>query len=181
MISFDGNEAPMWFIVIVLAIGVLCAAGTGFFSELTRRNSTLKDLQIIRLLREDPTNADALAVADAYEKKVIKRTDAHVHKRTAISLALGMLVRGTPVFVLAMVIWPFTVLYEIWQGGQPSLLYVVQSFASWFLAGLMAEGIFSVMRPFVTPLSERWDRITRGGKAGGKGDAGDVPSGKKDQ
>ena len=61
------------------------------------------------------------------------------------------------------------------------MLYVVQSFASWFLAGLMAEGIFSVMRPFVTPLSERWDRITCSGKEGGKGDADGVPSGKKGQ
>ena len=180
MISFDGSEAPIWFIAVVLAVGVLCAAGTGILSELTRRNATIKDLQIIKSLREDLASSEALAAADAYERKVVKRIDAYVHKRTAAAIAFGVLIRGTPIFVLAMVVWPFYLFYEVSQGHQLSVLYVAQSFASWFLAGLMAEGIFSVLRPFVTPLSERWDRIAGGGKEKGEKDAGDVPDGKKD-
>ena len=181
MISFDGSSAPMWFIVIVLGAGVLCAAGTGFFSELTRRNSTLKDLQIIKFIREDSTSDNAKAVADEYEKKVLKRVDNYLHKRNALALTIGVLVRGTPFLLLALTIWPFSMIYGVYHGETFSVLYVVQSFMSWLLAGLVAEGIVSVLRPFITPLSERWDRITGAGEKGSKGDTNNEPSSKKNQ
>ena len=167
MISFDGNGAPIWLIVVVLCTGVFCYVGTGLLSELTRRNTTIKDLQIIRYLREDKSNEKALVVADAYEKKVLKRLDSHIHKRTAVSLTIGVLVRETPALALVMDLWPLSVVYGLWQGEQFSPLSLAQSLVTWVAGGLMTEGLFSAMRPFVKPLSERWDGESGAGEEEG--------------
>lgn len=184
MFSIDGSGLPAWAIGLVLAVGALCYLGSGFLSEITWRNATLKDLEIIRRLRDGETSRRAYVsvIVDDYEKRVLKRIDAHLNGRTVAAMTFGAIVRAVPAFALVMAAWPFYMLYE-WQQGfwQFSWLGLAQSLFTWVLAGLMVEGLFTVMRPFVTPLSERWDRIAGGGKAGGKGDAGDVPSGKKDQ
>lgn len=181
MVSLDGSGLPLWLIALVLAVGALCYLGTGILSELTWRNATLKDLEIIRRLRETPTDRKAFVsvLVDDYEKKVLKRLDARLNGKTAVAVTVGVLVRAVPAFALTMVIWPLYVLYGVSQGWQMSVLGLAQSLFTWFIGGLMLEGLFSVMKPFVKPLSERWNRVAGGGDSEGQEDAGDVPRGKE--
>lgn len=179
MVSFDASGAPLWVIVVVIAIVAVCYLGTGFLSEITWRNATLKDLEIARRLREGSATEASNAAAKDMEDKAIKRIDAHLHKMTAASLTVGVLVRAVPAFMLSMVVWPFTVLYGIWEGQQLTLLDVGRSFMAWVLGGLMLEGVLSVARPFVTPLSERRARYAAGVEKGRVGDDGEVRCGEE--
>lgn len=184
MFSVDGSGLPLWLIGLLLVLGVLCYLGTGIFTEMTWRNATLKDLEIIRRLREGETNRKAYvaAIIEGYEKKVLKRVDAHLNGRTAAALTLGIIIRAVPAFAFTMTIWPLYMFYEWHQGlWQFSWIGLAQSLFTWVLGGLMVEGLFSVLRPFIRPLSQRWDTTTVGGEPGGMSDARDAASGKKDQ
>ena len=105
VISFDGNGAPFELLAVMAVLSLVSCLGTGLFTELTWRNSTLKDLEIAKLLRERDSPR-SVAVADESESRAIKRVSDHCNNRNTLSLVIGVLLRGIPYFVIIMVLWP---------------------------------------------------------------------------
>lgn len=156
MISFDGNGAPFELLAVMAVLSLVSCLGTGLFTELTWRNSTLKDLEIAKLLRERDSPR-SVAVADECESRAIKRVSDHCNNRNTLSLVIGVLLRGIPYFVIIMVLWPLYQLYCL-SIGAFSLEAALVSLVYWFVAALAAEGFATVAGFFVKPLSKRWEQ-----------------------
>lgn len=130
----------------------------GVFAEFTRRTSYLKDLQIIKLLRELNDEKSEI-VAQEYEDKVLIRIDRFNHGRTPVRLTLAAIVRGTPIFWFIMCTWIVIQAIALSQGSF-TLDGAGISFVQCLIGGFIAEGIFSVLKPWVKPISERYGGIT---------------------
>lgn len=156
MISFDGNGAPFELLALMVVLSLAGCLGTGLFTELTWRNSTLKDLEIAKRLRESGS-PECVATADECEATAVKRVSDHCNKRNGLSLAIGVLLRGIPYFAVVMALWPFYQVYCI-AVGVFSLKAALVSIVYWFVAALAAEGFAVVAGYFVKSLSKRWER-----------------------
>lgn len=156
MISFDGNSLPFEMLAVAFVCMAIVYGLSGIFAEMTWRKRSLRDLELGKQLRDIGTS-DALATAKDCERVATKRIDAHLNKTNVLSLIFGALVRGVPYFSLMMVCWLF---YQIWvactSGFEWRECFV--SLVYWLIAALAAEGLASVMKQYVKPLSERWNK-----------------------
>lgn len=156
--SIDLSSFPMEFALLVSVVIAVAYLAQGLLAEYTRRTGYIKDLQIVKLLRELGDDKST-AIADEYESKILKKIDRFNHGRTPAKFALAAIVRGVPVFWVIIIVWVFIQIPTL--GTETftlqSLLY---SFTQCLFAALLIEGVFSVLRPWVTPLSERFKSAT---------------------
>lgn len=157
--SIDLSGLPIELALIVFGVVAVAYLAQGVIVEYTSRNTFLKDLEIVKNLRSLDSEK-AVILADEYEEKAIKRIDRFVQGRTPIKFTLAALIRGVPVFWVVMLVWLISVAVSI-QQGIFSLDELGRSFVLYLLAGLTVEGLFSVLKPWVRPLSERYGGVTK--------------------
>lgn len=160
MFSFTGDNLPVGIIFLAVVFAFLCYAATGVFSEFSRRNALLKDLQIIKLLRENPENAEGLRAASEYEAKVVKRIDNYNHGTSKVALTLGFLVRWVPYLFITLIMWAVMQGFAIYNSTF-SIVECVASFIVYCLWGLAFEGAGKLLSPWVPSLSDRLNNIGR--------------------
>lgn len=172
MISANDAGAPIDSIALLGILTFLCYGASGLFTEVTKRNSLLKDLQIAKELKELADSEHDKIVARNYQERVFKQIDDYAHGRNASAVIRGVFIRGIPWPALAFMAWFVTVIVSAANesftvdGAFGSLLYFL-------IGGFTLEGIASLLRPWTRPLSKRWDRVPRKSEDGGKGQVGD--------
>lgn len=156
--NIDLSGLPIELGLAVFAVVAIFYLAQGIFVEFTRRNSYIKDLEIIRSLRK-LDNEKAVPIADVYEEKFLDKVDRFNHGRSGLPFILALIIRGTPVFWVIIAVWLIMQVVSLSQNNfHPEEMLL--SFMQCVIAGLICEGLFSVLRPWIKPISERYGGVT---------------------
>lgn len=152
MESLIANLPTEWAVFLaVLFVGAGLAQGIA--SEYTRRKGYIQDLQIIELLNNG--SDESKEVAKAYEKKVLGRIEDYCYGTSSFKIAIKAIIKGTPVLWLVFIIWFFMELYSLYQGTFTFGGAIIDLIGC-SVAELITEGMFSIIRPFLSLENNRW-------------------------
>lgn len=178
MISTNEAGAPIGSIALLGILTFLCYGASGLFTEVTKRNSLLKDLKIAKELKELADSEDDKGIARNYQERVFEQIDNYAHGRNISAVVRGILIRGVPWPALAFVAWIVAVVIS--AANENITIDAVFSGLLYFLiGGFTLEGIASLLRPWTRPLSKRWNRTPRKSEnkdrsQAGEGERGDI-------
>lgn len=178
VISTNEAGAPIGSIALLGILAFLCYGASGLFTEVTKRNSLLKDLKIAKELKELADSEDDKGIARNYQERVFEQIDNYAHGRNISAVVRGILIRGVPWPALAFVAWIVAVVIS--AANENITIDAVFSGLLYFLiGGFTLEGIASLLRPWTRPLSKRRNRTPRKSEnkdrsQAGEGERGDI-------
>lgn len=160
VISTNEAGAPIGSIALLGNLTFLCYGASGLFTEVTKRNSLLKDLQIAKELKELADSEDNKNIARNYQERVFEQIGNYAHGRNISAVVRGILIRGVPWPALAFVAWFVTVVISA-ANENITIDALFSSLLYFLIGGFTLEGIASLLRPWTKPLSKRWDQTPR--------------------
>lgn len=154
MISLAADNMSVELIaLLVLAAFVVNAAGS-IYENYFWRSGFLRDMSALELMQKCASTDGERRIAADYAASLYRKADAHLHGRNLASLIPAAFIRGVPGLFLAMVFFAFRFFVDLAQPGA-SVLDALSVFPDYLIGGLLAEGVFSTLRPFVRPLRDR--------------------------